>query len=154
MAMEQLPHVDEHDVATVASRDAAWESVLRTLSRTMGGAPRFARVLGCDPSGASGRFDGSVGQTLPGFRVVDAEPGRHITLEGRHRFARYRLTIHLDGDRVRARTDAAFPGLLGRLYRAAVIGSGAHGAITRRMLRQMAAPAARRHRRARSDRAG
>jgi hypothetical protein len=141
MDMEQLPHVDEHVVATKISREAAWESMLRTLRRTMGGAPRFAHLLGCDPSGASDHFDGTVGQTLPGFLVVDAEPGRRLTLEGRHRFARYRLMIHLDGDRVRARTDAAFPGLLGRLYRAAVIGSGAHGVITRRMLRQMAAPA-------------
>ncbi len=143
MAMEQLPHVDEHAVATKATPEVAWESVLRTLRRTMGGAPRFARLLGSDPSGQSDHFDGHVGQTVPGFRVVDAEPGRRITLEGRHRFARYRLTIHVDGDRVRARTDAAFPGLLGRLYRAAVIGSGAHRVITRRMLRQMA-----------SDRAG
>jgi len=141
MAMEQLPHVDEHVVATKIPREAAWESVLRTLRDTMGGAPRFARLLGSDPSSASDHFDGSVGQTLPGFRVVDAEPGRHITLEGRHRFARYRLTIHVDGDRVRARTDAAFPGLRGRLYRAAVIGSGAHRMITRRMLRQIAAGA-------------
>ncbi len=139
MAMEQLPYIDEQVAATRTPREAAWASVLRTLRGTMGGAPRFARLLGCDPSRASDDFDGSVGQTLPGFRVVDAEPGRRITLEGRHRFSRYRLTIHLDGDRVRARTDAAFPGLLGRLYRAAVIGSGAHGVITRRMLRQMAA---------------
>jgi hypothetical protein len=136
--MEQLPHVDEHIVTTTAPAAAAWESVLRTLRRTMGGAPRFARMLGCDPPAQSDRFDGHVGQTLPGFRVVAAEPGQLITLEGRHRFARYRLTIHVDGESVRARTDAAFPGLLGRLYRAAVIGSGAHGVITRRMLRQMA----------------
>ena len=136
--MEELPHVDEHTVATKSPPQVVWESVVRTLRRTMSGAPRFARLLGSDPSAASDHFDGGIGQTLPGFRVVDAEPGRHITLEGRHRFARYRLTIRVDGARVRARTDAAFPGLLGRLYRAAVIGSGAHAVITRRMLRQMA----------------
>jgi Protein of unknown function (DUF2867) len=138
MAMEQLPHIDEHAVATSSPPDVTWESMLRTLRRTMSGAPRFSRLLGADPSAGSDHFDGGVGQTLPGFRVVDAEPGRRITLEGRHRFARYRLTIRVDGDHVRARTDAAFPGLLGRLYRAAVIGSGAHRVITRRMLRQMA----------------
>jgi hypothetical protein len=40
--------------------------------------------------------------------------------------------------RLRAETHAAFPGLLGRLYRAAVIGSGGHRLVTRRLLRQIA----------------
>jgi hypothetical protein len=135
--MEQLPHIDEHAVETRGPRDAVWTSLLRTLRRTMGGSSTFARLLGCDPSRISADFDGSVGQTLPGFRVVEADPGHHLTLEGRHRFSRYRLTFDLDADQVRARTDAAFPGALGRMYRAAVIGSGAHKLITQRMLRQI-----------------
>jgi hypothetical protein len=137
--MDHLPHIDEHVVATHAPRDAVWASLIRTLRHTMGGSGAFARLLGCDPVQSTEHFDGSVGQTLPGFRVVDAEPGYHLTLEGRHRFSRYRLTFELDTTRVRARTDAAFPGALGRLYRAAVIGTGGHKLVTRRMLRQIAA---------------
>jgi Protein of unknown function (DUF2867) len=137
--MDQLPHIDEHVVATHAPRDEVWASLIRMLRHTMGGSTAFARLLGCDPIRATEPFDGSVGQTLPGFRVVEAEPGRHLTLEGRHRFSRYRLTFELDTARIRASTDAAFPGALGRLYRAAVIGTGGHKLITRRMLRQVAA---------------
>jgi hypothetical protein len=48
------------------------------------------------------------------------------------------LPFDLDGGRLHARTQAAFPGLRGRLYRAAVIGSGGHRIITRRLLRQVA----------------
>jgi len=135
--MEALPHIDEHVVETHGPRDAMWTSLLRTLRRTMGGSATFARLLGCQPAQLSADFDGAVGQTLPGFRVVEAEPGHHLTLEGQHRFSRYRLTFELDADHLRARTDAVFPGALGRLYRAAVIGTGGHKLITRRMLRQI-----------------
>jgi hypothetical protein len=45
--------------------------------------------------------------------------------------------------RLRARTYAEFPGTRGRAYRALVIGSGAHRLVTRRMLRDVAARAAR-----------
>jgi len=75
---------------------------------------------------------------LPGFRVDQAEPGRWLAFRGRHRFSRYALTFILDGGCLRARTHAAFPGVLGRLYRAAVIGSGAHRLVTRRMRRRIA----------------
>ena len=78
---------------------------------------------------------------MPGFRVVEAEPGRRLALRGRHRFANYALTFVFDGGRLRALTHAEFPGLLGRLYRAAVIGSGGHRLVTRRMLRQVVARA-------------
>jgi hypothetical protein len=39
---------------------------------------------------------------------------------------------------LRVQTHAAFPGALGRLYRAAVIGSGAHRIVARRLLRRVA----------------
>jgi hypothetical protein len=63
-------------------------------------------------------------------------------LEGRHRFSRYRLGFHLDPLEagrvlVRARTDAAFPGPHGAVYKALVIGSGLHGVVMRRMLAQL-----------------
>jgi len=70
--------------------------------------------------------------------VAEAEPGRRLALRGRHRFANYRLTFIFDGGLLRAQTHAEFPGILGRLYRAAVIGSGGHRIITRHMLRQVA----------------
>ena len=136
--MEDLPFVDEHAVATHAPRGEVWAAVVGTLRRTLGGSTVFARALGCEPARATDEFAGMVGDTLPGFRVVEAAPGRSLTLEGRHRFSRYRLTFRLDDDQLTAITEAAFPGTLGRLYRTAVIGSTAHERITRRMLRQMA----------------
>jgi hypothetical protein len=78
---------------------------------------------------------------LAGFRVTESEPGRRLVLRGRHRFAIYALTFVVDGGSLRARTDAAFPGLLGRLYRAAVIGSGGHPLVARRLLRRVATAA-------------
>ena len=135
--MEDLPFVDEHAVSTDALRGEVWAAVVGTLRRTLGGGSAVARVLGCEPATASDDFAGMVGDTLPGFRVISSAPGRSLTLEGRHRFSRYRLTFRLDDDRLTATTEAAFPGTLGRLYRTAVIGSTAHERITRRMLRQM-----------------
>jgi len=103
----------------------------------LGGGASVARLLGCEPAHGTEQFDGSPGQALPGFSVVASEPPSRLTLEGRHRFARYRLTLLLDEDRLRAQTHAAFPGVAGRLYRAAVIGSGAHRVVTRRLLRKV-----------------
>lgn len=138
--MEQLPFIDEHVAATDAPRDEVWTKLIGMLRGMIGGgSSAFARVLGCDPARASDSFDGGVGQTLPGFRVVDAERGRRLTLEGRHRFSRYRLTFQLDDDQISARSEGAFPGVLGRMYRTAVIGTGAHQLITKRMLRRASA---------------
>ena len=136
--MERLPYIDEHDTHVSASRDRIWEALVDVLRHDLSGGTQLARVLGCDPSSASSTFDGRRGQTLPGFRVVHADPGRSLELDGRHRFARYRLTFLLEDERLRAETRAAFPGALGRLYRAAVISSGAHRLVTRRLLRHVA----------------
>jgi hypothetical protein len=80
-----------------------------------------------DPAGA-GR---SAQNTLP-------EAGRRLVLRGRHRFADYALTFVFEDSLLKARTHAEFPGLQGRLYRAAVIGSGAHAIVTRRLLQKVA----------------
>ncbi len=136
--MEQLPYVDEHVQRIDAPADAVWSALLRVLRRQMGGSARLARFLGCDPARGTPDFAGSPGEAVPGFRVAEAEPGQRMVLRGRHRFADYALTFVLEGGSLRARTHAAFPGILGRLYRAAVIGSGGHRAVTRRLLRSVA----------------
>jgi hypothetical protein len=136
--MEQLPFIDEHSQRVDAPADVVWAALLKTLRRQMGGSASIARILGCDPAQGTAEFTGRAGDAVPGFRVVDAEPGRRLALRGRHRFSSYALTFVLDGESLRAQTEAAFPGVLGRLYRAAVIGSGAHRIVTRRLLRQVA----------------
>jgi hypothetical protein len=135
--MEQLPYIDEHSQQVDAPGDAVWTALLKVLRRAMGGSARFARLLGCDPARCTAEFAGRPGEAVPGFRVVEAEPGRRLALRGRHRFSSYALTFVLDGNHLRAQTHAAFPGILGRLYRAVVIGSGGHRLLTRRLLRQV-----------------
>lgn len=138
LPMEQLPYIDEHSQRIDASVDVVWTALLKVLRREMGGGAQIARLMGCDPAQGTAKFAGRPGEAVPGFRVVEAEPGRRLALRGRHRFSNYALTFILDGDRLRAQTHAAFPGVLGRLYRAAVIGSGGHRLVTRRLLREVA----------------
>jgi len=137
-SVEDLPFIDEHSRRVDAPADVVCTALVTVLRRKMGGAAWFARLLGCDPAVGSAEFAGQPGEAVPGFRVAEAEPRRRLALRGRHRFAEYALTFVLDGDRLRAETRAAFPGVLGWLYRAAVIGSGGHRLITRRLLRQVA----------------
>lgn len=139
--MERLPYIDEHVTDVHASRDQVWAALAGVLRGNLGGGTGLARVLGCDPARGTPEFDGRIGQAVPGFRVVETDPGRRLALAGRHRFSRYQLTFVLDDDRLRAQTHATFPGVLGRLYRAAVIGSGGHRVVTRRLLRQIASRA-------------
>jgi hypothetical protein len=136
--MEPLPFIDVHTQKVHAPREAVWSALLAVLGRQLGGHERYARFLGCDPARSSGSLTGHAGETLPGFRVIEAEPARRLALGGQHRFARYELTFELRGNELSAQTHAAFPGLLGRLYRAAVISSGGHALITRHLLREVA----------------
>lgn len=141
--MKKLPFVDEHAQRVDAPAEATWAAIAKVLDRKMRVSGSFTRLLGCDPPEATPEFTGYVGQTLPGFRIVDAEPGRRLALRGRHRFSEYALTFVVDGGNVRAESHAAFHGFLGRLYRAAVIGSGGHRIIVRQMLRDIARVAER-----------
>ena len=136
--MDSLPFIDEHLQRCEAAPAATWAALLAVLRRGLGGRAPLARWLGCDPVQGSPGFSGRVGEALAGFRVVESVPGRRLVLRGRHRFASYALTFVMDGESLRARTNAEFPGLRGRLYRAAVIGSGGHRLVTRRLLREVA----------------
>jgi hypothetical protein len=140
---EQLPFLDEHREHIDVPADVTWTALVGVLRRRMGGARTFARVLGCDPQEATPGFSGRVGETLPGFRVVDSEPGRRLALRGRHRFARYALTFLIDGDQLRARSEAAFAGIHGRMYRTLLMGTGGHRIVTRGLLRHVARAAGR-----------
>jgi hypothetical protein len=140
---ESLPLLDEHREHIDVPADVAWTALVGVLRRRMGGARSLARVLGCDPLEGTPGFSGRVGETLPGFRVVDSEPGRRLALQGRHRFARYALTFLIDGDQLSARSEAAFPGIRGRLYRALLMGTGGHRLVTRRLLHHVARAAGR-----------
>ena len=140
---EQLPFLDEHRERVDVPADVAWTALVGVLRRRMGGAGKLARVLGCDPMEGTAGFSGRVGETLPGFRVVDSEPGRRLALRGQHRFARYALTFFIDGQQLLARSEAAFPGLHGWLYRSLLMGTGGHRIVTRGLLRQVARAAGR-----------
>ncbi len=81
-----------------------------------------ARLLGCEHPTSSGPRPVEPGSTVPGFVVARAQAPRLLSLEGGHRFSRYRLEFALEdlGDgltRLRAGTWAAFPGLRGRAER-------------------------------------
>lgn len=136
--MGVLPRIDDHTVTVAASPERTWDAVVA-------GAPRDSRLqslgvalLGCRERRTRGSA-GQTGSTVPGFRVARADPPREWRLEGRHRFSDYALTFELEpdghgGTRVRAITDAAFPGVHGRAYRALVIGSRVHVLAVRRLL--------------------
>ena len=134
--MKQLHYIDAHSERLRAPAEVVWARLLTVLRET-GGSGSLARILGCDPAQGTADFAGRPGDAVPGFRVAEAEPGRRLALRGRHRFADYALTFVLDDHRLSALTHAEFPGILGRLYRAAVIGSGGHRLVTRRLLRRV-----------------
>jgi hypothetical protein len=136
-----LPHVDEHSVSIAASPGTAWDALLRVVegSFASGASSTGARLLGCADTGASGPRPLATGSALPGFHVETAERPRQLALAGSHRFSAYALIFRLDetdgsGTTLRAETRATFPGLKGRAYRTAVIGTRMHVLVTRRLL--------------------
>ncbi len=134
------PFVDEQVTAIDARAEIVRDVLLGTLDRSFSrrGAAAYARAVGCVPGHASGPRPLTVGSSVPGFAVT-ASSEQQVVLEGRHRFSTYVWTFRLDpgGDGqtlLRAETRAAFPGLLGAVYRALVIGSRGHALGTRRLL--------------------
>jgi hypothetical protein len=142
VVIADLPFVDEHRILTSAPVDVVWDRLLVRLARADSSPARaYGRIVGVEPRRASGRLP-AVGATLPGFVVAEVDRMRLLRLSGRHRFSRYAWTFTLEptpsGTRVAATTHARFPGALGRLYRAAVIGTGVHQILVRRLLRSVA----------------
>lgn len=140
-ATERLPHVDEHSLVVEAGREATWEALLRVAEGSVSSAvaPRYARLVGCADTEASGPRPLAEGSAFPGFHVAAAEAPAELALAGSHRFSDYALVFgleELDGGRtrVRAETRAAFPGLKGAIYRGLVIGTRMHVLATRRIL--------------------
>lgn len=125
MTEEQPAYVDTHAVDVAAGPAETWLSLRGYVDRVLtnpGGILR--RVLGTDPPA--------------GFAADRVVEGERLELVGRHRFARYRLVFTVAagdaGTELAALTYADFPGVRGRAYRAAVIGTGLHVVATRRML--------------------
>jgi hypothetical protein len=144
-AADDLPWVDEHGSEIDAPASVVWPALLRTVERmTAGGAaPRYARAVGCADTEAGGPRPLEVGSTVPGFHVAELAPQASLTLAGSHRFSNYALVLRLEplgGRRTRlvAETRAEFPGLKGRAYRAAVIGTRMHVLVVRRLMRGVA----------------
>ena len=107
----RLPFIDEHAVEIHAPADRVWHVLLERAPST----------------GFPSRREDSVASLL---------------LDGRHPFSRYRLGFHLerlgpDRTRLRATTEAEFPGPHGLAYRTLVIGTRFHVLAVRRMLRQL-----------------
>ncbi len=145
-----LPFIDVLDTTVEASAPAVYEALARHLVRSLGtaGARVACGILGCAHRGASLTSPPVEGQEVSGFVVAEARAPHRLVLEGRHRFASYRLSFTIDPlppnrARLSARTEALFPGIKGALYRALVIGSGGHEIVARRMLAAVRARAER-----------
>lgn len=139
-----LPIIDEHSRRIDAGLNDVWAGLGRMVAGMQGPSTKLTvRLVGARPAHTAGdpvRLRS--GSAIPGFAIVRAESPRELVLEGHHRFSRYRLTFRLDSDAgatvVRAETRAVFPGITGRVYKAAVIGSHGHVVAVRRMLASIA----------------
>lgn len=135
MPLVDLPVIDEHSIEVAAEPDAVFEAVRERFAGLLSGPLGIAvsRMWGCDPPS--------------GFGVAEEQRPRLIVLTGKHRFSSYgivfRITPAPAGSTLSAESHATFPGLSGRAYRAAVIGTGGHVVATRRLLRSIASRASR-----------
>ncbi|WP_055589091.1 SRPBCC family protein [Streptacidiphilus griseoplanus] len=141
MHTASLPYIDEHTAVIDAPCEEVWRSLGEALDQAFSGpgATGYARLVGASPGRAAGPRPLAEGSALAGFRVVAADPGRELVLEGRHRFSRYTLTFRLERvgparTRLSAESRAAFPGVAGAAYRGLVIGTGGHVVGVRRLL--------------------
>ena len=153
----ELPLLDEHAVHAHADPLRVWEAIPEGIEAAFGrtSSRALAGILGCRDRCATRPFAAVTGATVPGFRAVRVSSPRALSLEGSHRFASYALTFVVEpddgGTMLRAVTHAEFPGLRGAVYRAAVIGSGGHRIVTRRILKSIARRAERAHSRRKEE---
>lgn len=148
--MEPLPPIDDHVRAVAASPERTWEALVAVVGGGVPAVPAaLASMWGLDQPVRRGDWRRPApGDTVPGFAVAEVDPPRTLTLRGRHRFSRYEVEFTLsptgsDGTELHARTAAVFPGLIGRAYRLAVIGSGGHVLVVRGLLARVAQRAER-----------
>ena len=141
MTDSDVPFIDEHTIEIEASTAAVWETLVQKVGGLFGGsvAPRYARVVGCEDQTVGGPQPLAEGSTLPGFHVEIFTPPSVLILAGHHRFSTYVLRFRTEAisptrSRLHAETRAAFPGVAGGIYRLAVIGTGGHAVVVRRML--------------------
>ena len=137
-----LQFIDRLGIEVEADPDTTWSALVEVLVGSLESrASHLAvRVLGSDELVASGPRPLVSGSTLPGFRVVEAIEPRTLVLDGSHRFARNEMAFSLSGigpdlTELAVVTRAEFPGPIGSIYRALVIGSGGHVVATRRLLK-------------------
>jgi hypothetical protein len=131
MSTTALPYIDTHSVSVAAPPEVVYDGIQSILPRFGGPiATAYARLVGADDAD----------HAPVGFHVTEADRPSSVVLAGRHRFSRYELTLLIESEAggsrstLRAQTNAAFPGLHGRLYRLAVIGTRAHVVATRSIL--------------------
>lgn len=124
-----LPFVDEHSVAVKAPSERTWAALEEYVDRLVWSRHSILfRVLGTQPRS--------------GFAIEAEDPGREVTLAGRHRFSTYQLVFQVDEvgprSRLTAVTYAAFPGLRGKAYRRMLMVTTGHVRATNRMLQSVA----------------
>lgn len=136
-----LPYLDEHTTTIETDPEDGWRALVEVVDGAFSRrrAVAYARIVGCNPSTASGPRPLQRGSTIPGFRVVAADPAVELVLEGRHRFSTYALTFRLEQvdsgrSRLRAETRAAFGGMPGFMYRLLVVGTGGHVRVVQHLL--------------------
>ena len=143
----ELPFIDAHSLVVKAPPERAWDETAQVMRRWVEqlspgfgstAGPLLARLLGCSNVDPSPPGPGAP-KAIVGFRVARAERPSLIAFEGQHRLSRYALSFRIEpaGDTsciVKAETRAAFPGRVGGVYRQAVIGSGGHVLVVRRLL--------------------
>ena len=140
----ELPVLDEHRITVRADAETAWRAVTETVAGSSANrlATAYAWAVRCADWKATGPRPLAVGSTVPGFRVVAADPPERLVLAGRHQFSDYQLAFRLESRDaktvVHAESRAVFPGLTGRAYRLLVIGTGGHVLGMRLLLRQIA----------------
>ncbi|WP_020665065.1 hypothetical protein [Amycolatopsis benzoatilytica] len=143
-AEAQLPVLDEHRITVPADAETAWRALTETVAGMSAGrlATAYAWAVRCADWKASGSGPLVVGATIPGFRVLAADPPERLVLAGRHLFSEYQLAFRLESrggeTLIRAESRAVFPGLTGGGYRLLVVGTGGHVIGMRMLLRKIA----------------